>query len=102
MSLPGVHVQPPPVLSAIGFRGLVAAKARPLVAGLLLLALLLVYCSVVQGSVQRGQQLNRQMADFSSQCDASASRSRAPHCTTLAQADAVRSPLPQPQPAAAH
>lgn len=98
-SLP-VSAPPQPVRSVFEFDSWVPAKARPFVAGLLLLALMLVYCSVVQGSVQRGQLLNQQMADTSSRCDARANRSRAPDCNTFAAAGAVRSRSPLPLSAA--
>ena len=98
-SLP-VSAKPQPVRSVFGFDSWVSAKARPFAAGLLLLALMLVYCSVVQGSVQRGQLLNQQMVDTSSRCDVGANRSRAPDCNKFAAAGAARNGFRPPLSAA--
>ncbi len=76
--------------AAIALSAPLPTKARSLLMGLLLGGLLLVYWNVVNSSVQRGEQLKRQMADTAQRCDTSATRRRATTCNTPADADALR------------
>lgn len=95
MSYRIAHTQPPQARAAIGFRALVHTMARPLLVGLLL-GLLLVYYNVVAGSVQRGEQLKRQLADAANLCDTAATRLRPMTCIKPADATALRSAPVQP------
>ncbi len=99
MHLSSAHVQAQRIHSGGDLGSFIQAAVRPLVAGLLLLGLLLVFGTVVQASVRRGEQLNRQMVDVPSRCDAKAPQQRAPLCST--PADAGSTALSQRRPAAA-
>ena len=99
MHLSSVHVQAPPINSVGDLGSFIRRAVRPLVAGLLLLGLLLVFGTVVQASVRRGEQLNRQMVEVPSRCDANAPQQRAPLCSTPAAAGSTA--LSQRRPPAA-
>jgi hypothetical protein len=96
-----LHLDPPALRAGAASGRALPVKARPFVLGLLLLVLLFAFCNVVQGSVERGQQLNRQMAGLATACQPRAGRTVAPRCSQLAANESAMPDRQQPKLSAA-